>query len=119
MKFHVILRPRIHPYEFENPVGLVKATQSYFDDALNKGLIEIAYGFLDNGGFMIIDANSTEDLWDVIHLNPINWAFEYEIEPLIEIGHSYRRFFESDECLCFGVGRVRRQRGVKWNTFVS
>jgi len=97
MKFHVISRPRIHPYEFEDPVGLVKATQIYFDDALNKGLIEIAYGFLDNGGFMIIDANSTEDLWDVIHLNPINWAFEYEIEPLIGMGHSFKRFFESLE----------------------
>lgn len=97
MKFHVTLKLRIHPYEFDDPVGLMKATQSYFDDALSKGLIEIGYGFLDNGGFMIIEADTTEALWDVIHLNPINWAFEYEVKPLIEWSHSYKRFFESVE----------------------
>jgi hypothetical protein len=97
MKFHVTLRPRIHPYEFDDPVGLIKATQSYFEDSVKNGVIELAYGFLDNGGFMIIDANSPEDLWDVIHLNPINWAFEYTIEPLIAMGHSFTRFFESVE----------------------
>jgi hypothetical protein len=94
MKFHVTLRPRIHPYEFDDPVGLIKATQSYFEDALAKGLIELAYGYLDNGGFMIIEADTTEALWDVIHMNPINWAFDHEIEPLIEMGHSFKRFFE-------------------------
>lgn len=94
MKFHVTLKPRIHPYEFDDPVGLMKATQRYFDEAFAKGLIELGYGFINNGGFMIIDAHTAEDLWDVIHMNPINWAYEYDIEPLIEMGHSFKRFFE-------------------------
>lgn len=97
MKFHVVLRPRIHPYEFDDPERLMKATQSYFQDALAKGVIEQAHGFLDNGGFMIVEAETVEDLWDVIHLNPINWAFDHEIEPLIGLGHSFKRFFESLE----------------------
>jgi hypothetical protein len=97
MKFLVILRPRIHPYEFEDPIGMVTAAQSYFDKALSNGSIELGYGFISNGGFMIIDAKSTEDLWDIVNLNPINWAYEYEIEPLIEMSHSFKRFFESIE----------------------
>ena len=97
MKFLVILKLRIHPYEFEDPIGLMTATQSYFNDALAKGSIEMGYGFLDNGSFVIIDADSTEDLWDVIHLNPINWAYEYEVKPLVEMSHLFKRFFESVE----------------------
>lgn len=97
MKFLVMSKLRIHPYEFEDPVGLMSASQSYLEDALAKRSIEMAYGFLDNGGFMIIDADSSEDLWDIIHLNPINWAYEYDIKPLVDMTHLYKRFFESVE----------------------
>jgi len=97
MKFLVISKLRIHPYEFEDPIGLMTAAQNYFEDAFAKGSIELGYGFLDHGGFMILEASSSEDLWDIIHQNPINWAYEYEIKPLVEMTHAFKRFFEAVE----------------------
>ena len=94
MEFLVLARPRGQAFAFDDPYGTYQAVKDYLDRGLESGWIASARSLIDGGAVLVVKASSAEELWDQLHSNPVFPAFEYEIEPLVQLDHTFRWVFE-------------------------
>jgi muconolactone delta-isomerase len=84
----------------EEWLGILKATREYLTAHLENGTFECIYIFADaTSGFAVINADSHEDVTDVITAHPQYGYLDWEIAPACDTLKSYDKFIERFEQL--------------------
>lgn len=86
MKFLVISRPRDQVSAIE--VSQIQDTGKQFAVLRAEGKLEISYGFVNGGGTLILNVDTAEELWQILHEQPMYPFFSWQIEPLVDLTYS-------------------------------
>jgi muconolactone delta-isomerase len=70
------------------------AVKGWVTEQQRGGRVEVAYTYPGGGGAAIINAESTEDLQQVLVSNPATAFLRYEVRPLVEFHESMDRVAE-------------------------
>jgi hypothetical protein len=98
MKFLItgksIAFPGITPTPPDVMHSLNLAAREYVKERLEDGSIECHYIFPDGGGFTIANADSHEQVMDMLLGYPLYPMFTWEVKVLCDWEHSYDKFTE-------------------------
>ncbi len=89
MKFLVTGIPGAIPVPPRQGMSLYKAAAAWFEERLKNGRIECHYVFTDQGGFVIANANTHEELFEELLSYPLYPFFTWEVKALCDWKHSY------------------------------
>ena len=70
------------------------AARTYVKERLEEGSFECHYIFPDGGGFVIANADSHEEVMDILLGYPLYPMFVWEVKVLCDWEHSYDKFTE-------------------------
>lgn len=69
----------------ENYAELVKAAKAFYDDLVESGAIEVAYQLPTGGGVLIVNVDSGDELFQVLHSYPLYGQFDWSAEALADM----------------------------------
>ena len=88
----------LQPQSSEEWLKLLKAAREYQAAHLEDGTFECSYLFVDgNRGFGVVNADSHDQLMDIIMAHPQNAFLDWEIIPACDTLASYDKFIRSLE----------------------
>lgn len=82
MKFVVIARPAGHEPEPDHMVGILERFRTWMQQQITDGRIDAAYLLAEGGGVTICNADSAEELMELLLGSPPGALFRYEAHPL-------------------------------------
>jgi muconolactone delta-isomerase len=88
MKYLLTTQSRIghNAFKPDNPQAVFKAAHEWSTTNLNNGNFDCVYGFADGrGGVSIVNADSHEDLLQMIRSSPMYHYIDYDIRPLCDL----------------------------------
>ena len=68
--------------------------RAYVKERLEEGSFDCHYIFADGGGFAIVNADSHEEVMDILLGYPLYPLFVWEVKALCDWEHGYDRFTE-------------------------
>ncbi len=75
----------LSPVPTENVLSLNQAARDWIKQKLSDGTIECVYGFVEGLGIAIVNANSHEELAEVLYAYPLNPFTTFDIKPLVDL----------------------------------
>ncbi|MCI0507100.1 MAG: muconolactone Delta-isomerase family protein [Gammaproteobacteria bacterium] len=87
MKFLVTIKSRIGAGVAKpaDPAGTFKKAREWNKKGLESGVFDCVYGFATGrGGISIINANTHEELMNIIRSSPMFHFMDYEVHPLCD-----------------------------------
>lgn len=94
MKYLVIANPSLNPIPMDQAVNIYNAAIAWTDEKLKNGKIDCNYVYVGGGGFSIGNANSQEELFDVLLSYPLYPFFNWEVKPLVDWKHAENSVIE-------------------------
>lgn len=68
-----------------------KAAVAYIAEMQKKGALQAAYAFVTGGGIGILETSSHEELWELLYAYPLYTAFNWRVEPLVDVATVFSR----------------------------
>lgn len=84
MKYLVTCRPCPTEPPPERAIALIKAATEWIEDRLADGSMETTYLFPDRGGIAIMDAESHEELMEMLVGYPAFPLYTWEVQALVD-----------------------------------
>ena len=95
MKYLVRAKRNLVPMEPKMAIGLVQAAKQYNEAELAAGRIDLHYLHGNgNGGFVIANADSHEEVYDRLLEFPLYVFMDWEVMPLVDWSHGYDQLAE-------------------------
>jgi muconolactone delta-isomerase len=85
MKFLVIQKPGPTNPPQDRIADLVKRVEVYCEDLVKQGRAEQPYLFATGGGFSVVDADSAEELHEILLGNPMALFSDWEVHPVLDM----------------------------------
>jgi muconolactone delta-isomerase len=87
MKFLVTQRRRDGvPVPPDAIAGLLRAQSEYLDEQMRNGTVDVAYGLPQGGGGLaIVNADSAEQLNEILVASPLFMVTNIEVQPLADV----------------------------------
>ena len=96
MKYLVTEVPRApsRPLSQEQVLALNKAARESIEESIADGTLDSVYAFPDGGALAIVNAESHEELWDILMEYPLYHYMDWEIKVLCNWSHGIDRLVE-------------------------
>jgi hypothetical protein len=70
-------------------VAIWKSAKTWVQEKLAKGVLDCVYAYPEGGGFGIMNANSPEEVFDVVFDHPAHQWFHWEVIAICDWVHAY------------------------------
>jgi muconolactone delta-isomerase len=95
MKFLILAKPRSLAPPLANPIAAYEAAREFLKAGLADGRIDCVYQFADGQRSVTIgNADSAEELWEVLTSYPLYPFLELEVYPLVNVAHIFDKALE-------------------------
>lgn len=95
MKFLVLTKSRVGASPLADPFAALKASKEYLDGMLADGSLDFVYQFASgHQAVAVVNAASTEEIWDKLTAYPLSPVQEYEVHPLADINYVFEKSIE-------------------------
>ena len=80
MKYYVSASPRPMP----PPPELFDAAMSWLEGKLDDGTFDCIFGFMEGGGFSVVNADSHQDALELMYEYPLFGLVDWDVRPLLD-----------------------------------
>ncbi|UCE54310.1 MAG: hypothetical protein JSV31_02395 [Desulfobacterales bacterium] len=94
MKFLMTARPGTTNIKLKYGASLFQAAKEWIQTRLSDGTFDCHYVFIDLGGLTILNAESSEAVFEMILDYPLYPFFEWEVTALCDWQHGYDKNIE-------------------------
>jgi hypothetical protein len=84
MKYLVVSRRSTPAAEHQSQIRFLETANNWVNNRMKDGTVEAAYSFATGGGFFIINAESNEELMQILVDFPLRPLAELDIDPITE-----------------------------------
>jgi len=97
MKFLVIARPGgpVHEPEPDHMLGILERFRVWMQEQISAGRVDSTYLLAEGGGGSVINADTAEELMDLLLGSPTGAMFRYEVHPLVNFEAGMERSIEA------------------------
>ena len=95
MKYLVTITPRATTYSPAVIADILVDTQAWLDERMEDGTVDCAYGFVTGGGVGIVNADSSEELNELLLSAPDFPIGDFDVRPLAEPDTSLRNAIDA------------------------
>lgn len=88
MKYYVSTSPGPMPPAPEQ----LDAAMSWLDTKVNDGTFDCIFGFMEGGGFCVVNANSHHDVLEMMLEYPLFGLVTWSVQPLLEFKEGIQEF---------------------------
>ena len=90
MKFLVLVDQRVGAPPLPDPIAAYEASNAYLETLLADGKLDCVYFFADvRRAMAIANADSVDELWDMLLKYPLTPYQLYEVHPLVAADHGF------------------------------